>query len=134
MAQVTPGGAAGFCSGHFAFFARSNSLHFLPALLDSITPDSVAATSPRRPLLWLLLGLARPDIRQRVGPGGAMLLVLVGLMLVANAFVTGNLANVLPRLQVRLAWVLPFAVLLLLAQHGPALLLAGLRRLRAAPR
>ncbi len=73
-------------------------------------------------LLALLLGLARPDIRQLLGPGGAMLLVLVGLALVANAFVTGNLANVLPRLQVRVAWLLPFVVGLLLAQHGPTLL------------
>jgi hypothetical protein len=81
-------------------------------------------------LLTLLLGLARPGIRQAVGPAGTMLLVLVGLMLVANAFVTGNLANVLDRLQVRMAWVLPFAALLLVAQHGPAALRAGLQQWR----
>jgi hypothetical protein len=73
-------------------------------------------------LLAVLLGLARSGIRRAVGPTGAMLLVLMGLMLVANAFVTGNLANVLDRLQVRMAWVLPFAALLLVAQHGPAVL------------
>ena len=81
-------------------------------------------------LLGLLAGMAHPGIRQRVGPAGAMLLVLVGVSLVANAFVTGNLANVLDRLQVRMAWLLPFAALLLLAQHGPALLASLLRRLR----
>ena len=80
-------------------------------------------------LVALLAGLARPEIRQRVGPHGVLLLVLVGLMLVANAFVTGNLANVLDRLQVRVGWLLPFAALLLAAQHGPAVLAAGLRRL-----
>ncbi|MDB5235849.1 MAG: hypothetical protein JWR44_2842 [Hymenobacter sp.] len=80
-------------------------------------------------LMVLLMGLTKPDIRKRVGPAGILLLALVGLALVANAFVTGNLANVLDRLQVRLAWLLPFAALLLLAQHGPAVLAAGLRRL-----
>ena len=83
-------------------------------------------------LLGLLAGLAQPGIRRRVGPGGALLLVFVGLSLVANAFVTGNLANVLDRLQVRLAWLLPFAALLLAAQHGPAVLVAGWQRLNAA--
>jgi len=80
-------------------------------------------------LLALLAGLAQPGIRRAVGPAGALLLVLVGLALVANAFVTGNLANVLDRLQVRVAWLLPFAALLLLAQHGPPALAAALRRL-----
>ncbi len=82
-------------------------------------------------IVALLVGLAQPGIRRRVGPAGAMLLVLVGVMLVANAFVTGNLANVLDRLQVRMAWLLPFAALLLAVQHGPAVLAAGLRRLLA---
>ncbi|ALW85554.1 hypothetical protein AUC43_10900 [Hymenobacter sedentarius] len=81
-------------------------------------------------LLVVLAGLARPGVRRRVGPAGGMLLVLVGVALVANAFVTGSLANVLDRLQVRMAWLLPFAALLLAAEHGPAVLLAGLRLLR----
>lgn len=80
-------------------------------------------------LVALLAGMAQPTIRQKVGPAGTLLLVLVGVMLVANAFVTGSLANVLDRLQVRMAWLLPFAALLLVAQHGPAVLAAGLRQL-----
>lgn len=48
-----------------------------------------------------------------------LLLLVVGLGLVANAFVTGALANVLDRLQGRVAWLLPFAALLLLAELGP---------------
>ncbi|WP_201983303.1 hypothetical protein [Hymenobacter rubidus] len=85
-------------------------------------------------IIGLLAGLAQPSIRQRIGPPGAMLLVLVGVALVSNAFVTGNLANVLDRLQVRMAWLLPFAALLLAAQHGPSLVAQGLRRLAAAAR
>lgn len=85
-------------------------------------------------ILTLLVGLAQPGIRQAVGPAGAMLLVLVGLMLVTNAFVTGNLANVLDRLQVRMAWLLPFAALLLAVQHGPAVLVAAARQLGKAVR
>ena len=83
-------------------------------------------------LIALLIGLAQPGIRRAVGPTGIMLLVLVGLMLVANAFVTGNLANVPDRLQVRMAWLLPFAALLLVVQHGPDVVVAGLRRCWAA--
>lgn len=48
-----------------------------------------------------------------------LLLVVVGMGLVANAFVTGALANVLDRLQGRVAWLLPFAALLVLAECGP---------------
>ena len=80
-------------------------------------------------IVGLLMGLAQPGLARRVGPAGALLLVLVGLALVANAFVTGNLANVLDRLQVRLAWLLPFAALLLAAEHGPSVLAAGLRKI-----
>ena len=50
-----------------------------------------------------------------------LLLTILGLGLVANAFVTGALANVLDRLQGRVAWLLPFAALLLLAEFGPEL-------------
>lgn len=82
-------------------------------------------------LMALLVGFAQPFMRKAVGPAGALLLVLVGLMLVANAFVTGNLANVLDRLQVRMAWLLPFATLLLVIEHGPTLLAAALKRLAA---
>lgn len=48
-----------------------------------------------------------------------LLLLVLGLGLVANAFVTGALANVLDRLQGRVAWLLPFAALLVLAECGP---------------
>ncbi|MET4074276.1 hypothetical protein [Hymenobacter sp. UYCo722] len=48
-----------------------------------------------------------------------LLLLVLGLGLVANAFVTGALANVLDRLQGRVAWLLPFAALLVVAEHGP---------------
>ena len=80
-------------------------------------------------LLALLAGVAQPGVRRRVGPAGGLLLVLVGVALVGNAFVTGSLANVLDRLQVRMAWLLPFAALLLVAEHGPVLLAAGLKQL-----
>jgi hypothetical protein len=48
-----------------------------------------------------------------------LLLLIVSMGLVANAFVTGALANVLDRLQGRVAWLLPFAALLVLAECGP---------------
>ncbi len=48
-----------------------------------------------------------------------LLLLVLGLGLAANAFVTGALANVLDRLQGRVAWLLPFAALLVLAECGP---------------
>ena len=51
-----------------------------------------------------------------------------------NAFVTGSLANVLDRLQVRMAWLLPFSTLLLAAQHGPVELAKGLKQLGKRPR
>lgn len=60
-----------------------------------------------------LAGLGSGAVRRRLGPGAALLLALVGAGLVANAFVTGALANVLDRLQARVAWLLPFAVLVL---------------------
>ena len=103
--------------------------------MQNVSLLNFSALNERLPWVYLLsitgllAGLARPGIRQRVGPAGAMLLVLVGLALVANAFVTGNLANVLDRLQVRVAWLLPFAALLLAAEHGPAVLAAGLRKM-----
>ena len=59
-----------------------------------------------------------------------LLLVIFGLGLVANAFVTGALANVLDRLQGRVAWLLPFAALLLVAEFGPGWARQLLRQLR----
>ncbi|WP_223652531.1 hypothetical protein [Hymenobacter psoromatis] len=50
-----------------------------------------------------------------------LLLALWGLGLVANAFAAGALANVLDRLQGRVAWLLPFGAVLLLAEQGPML-------------
>lgn len=64
----------------------------------------------------------------------AVLTVLVlAAGVVANALVTGGLANVLDRLQARVAWVLPFAALLLLAEHGPALWRQWTARRRPTP-
>ena len=63
-----------------------------------------------------LAGLGSAAVRRRLGPGAAFWLVLLGTGLVANAFVTGALANVLDRLQARVAWLLPFAVLVLAAE------------------
>ena len=63
-------------------------------------------------------GLASPAVRRRLAPGAAFWLALVGTGLVANAFATGALANVLDRLQARVAWLLPFAVLVLATEAG----------------
>ena len=72
--------------------------------------------------LLALGALLGTSLRRHLRPTAVLLvLVLVGGV-VTNAFVTGSLANVLDRLQARVAWVLPFAALLLLAEHGPALL------------
>ena len=54
-----------------------------------------------------------------------LLLTLWGFGLVANAFATGALANVLDRLQGRVAWLLPFWALLLVASQAPAWVRAG---------
>ncbi|MGI4883862.1 MAG: hypothetical protein ACRYFR_02755 [Janthinobacterium lividum] len=64
-------------------------------------------------VLAALGGVASRAVRRRLAPGSAFWLALVGAGLVANAFATGALANVLDRLQARVAWVLPFAVLVL---------------------
>jgi hypothetical protein len=69
-----------------------------------------------------LSGLASRAVWRWLGPGAASWLVLVGTALVANAFATGAVANVYDRLQSRVAWLLPFAVLVLLAE-----VLLGLR-------
>ncbi|GAA4503405.1 hypothetical protein GCM10023172_28160 [Hymenobacter ginsengisoli] len=58
-------------------------------------------------------GLASRAARQRLGPGAVTWLVLVGTALVVNAFATGAVANVYDRLQARMAWLLPFTVLVL---------------------
>ena len=50
-----------------------------------------------------------------------LLVIIFGLGMVANAFVTGALANVLDRLQGRVAWLLPFVAILALLNQGPAL-------------
>jgi len=60
-----------------------------------------------------LSGLANRAVRQRLGPGAAAWLALVGTALVCNAFATGAVANVYDRLQARMAWLLPFTVLVL---------------------
>ncbi|ALD22039.1 hypothetical protein [Hymenobacter sp. DG25A] len=56
----------------------------------------------------------------RVAPAAAGLVLVCGAGIVSNALVTGSLANVLDRLQGRVAWLLPWVALLLLAQYLPA--------------
>jgi hypothetical protein len=66
---------------------------------------------------------ARPRYQQqsqRATPA-LLLLAIWGLGLVANAFAVGALANVLDRLQGRVAWLLPLGALLLVAELLPAL-------------
>ena len=74
--------------------------------------------------LLALLGLSAAlgtSLRRRLSARTLLLVLVLAGGVVANAFVTGSLANVLDRLQARVAWVLPFAAVLLLAEHGPAL-------------
>lgn len=101
-----------------------SSLHF-----EEITERAYAAQN------WALLvvlaaaaavGLGRLP-RQAVP--ALLLLTLIGFGLVFNAFATGALANVLDRLQGRVAWLLPFAALLLLASALPDLAAWGRRYL-----
>lgn len=73
-------------------------------------------------LALLALGtMLGTSLRRRLGSPAMLLVLVLAAGVVANAFVTGSLANVLDRLQARVAWVLPFAAVLLLAEHGPAL-------------
>ncbi len=69
-------------------------------------------------LLVLGLTLLGPG-RGRVSPALVGFVLVVGVGIGANALVTGGLANVLDRLQGRVAWLLPWAALLLLAQYLP---------------
>ncbi|OWP64655.1 hypothetical protein CDA63_02535 [Hymenobacter amundsenii] len=69
-------------------------------------------------LLVLGLALLGPG-RRRVAPALVGFVLVVGVGIGANALVTGGLANVLDRLQGRVAWLLPWAALLLLAQYLP---------------
>ena len=93
-----------------------SALHFEDLTERSYTTQLLA-------VLVVLGGVAA----KRRGQGAAgrtpvlLLLTLWGLGLVANAFATGALANVLDRLQGRVAWLLPFGAALLLAEQGPAL-------------
>jgi hypothetical protein len=140
LTHGTPGGAPPACGVdtppwvQVKRFRHGYELKEYMASMQNTSQLDFSSLNERLPLIYvlslvaLLMGLAQSRIRQLIGPAGAMLLVLVGLSLVSNAFVTGNLANVLDRLQVRVAWLLPFAALLLLAQHGPAILRAAIRR------
>jgi hypothetical protein len=73
-------------------------------------------------------------LRRYIAPAGVLAVVVLGLGVVANAFVTGGLANVLDRLQSRVAWVIPFVALLLLVQYGPIILRQLLEYTRASTR
>lgn len=71
-------------------------------------------------LLAALAGLSSAAVRRAVGAPTAVLGSILLLGVVANALVTGALANVLDRLQARVAWLLPFAVLVVAAEVLPA--------------
>ncbi len=83
----------------------------------------------------LVLALAAAAVHQRRLPSVAvpafLLLVVWCLGMVFNAFAAGALANVIDRLQGRVAWLLPFGALLLLASSLPALAAWGRQRLAA---
>lgn len=92
-----------------------NALHF----------EDLNERTYRAQLLALLVVLAAAAGHQRLGrtgqgPAGLLLLTLWGFGLIANAFAAGALANVLDRLQGRVAWLLPFGALLLVAGLLPA--------------
>ncbi|RSK42670.1 hypothetical protein [Hymenobacter perfusus] len=71
-------------------------------------------------LALLVLGaLLLGPWRARIAPAAVGLVLVCGAAVVSNALVTGSLANVLDRLQGRVAWLLPWACLLLLAQYLP---------------
>lgn len=78
--------------------------------------------------LLVLGGLLCGSWRAHLEATSVLLVVVFGLGIFSNALVTGALANVLDRLQGRVAWLLPWAAFLLVAQHGPALW----QRLRSA--
>lgn len=67
-------------------------------------------------LLAGLLGISSAAWRRQAGAPALLILFVLGLGVVANALVTGALANVLDRLQSRVAWLLPFMVLVLVFQ------------------
>ncbi|KAA9331347.1 hypothetical protein F0P96_13955 [Hymenobacter busanensis] len=77
----------------------------------------------------LLLLLGTP-LRQHLSPTARLWLVICLTGVVANAGVTGGLANVLSRLQTRVVWVLPWSVLLIVASHAPALVAAQRRKFK----
>ena len=69
---------------------------------------------------------SRHSLNTQAGPTTGtnllLLLTIIGLGLLGNAFATGALANVLDRLQGRVAWLLPFVAVLMVAQFGSELL------------
>jgi len=72
-------------------------------------------------LLAALAGLSSAAVRRATGARTAVLGSVLLIGIVANALVTGALANVLDRLQARVAWLLPFAVLVVAAEVLPVL-------------
>ncbi|WP_188812609.1 hypothetical protein [Hymenobacter cavernae] len=83
--------------------------------------------------LWALVALGvllTTPLRLRLAPATIPMVVVLGLGIVCNAFVTGALANVLDRLQGRISWLLPFAALLLVAEHGSAIVQYGYQRMK----
>lgn len=67
----------------------------------------------------LCLGLGTA-LRNRLAEQHRLWLLVCLIAVVANAGVTGSLANVLSRLQTRVVWVLPFSVLCLAVGYLPA--------------
>ena len=64
-------------------------------------------------LLLLTIGLGYSKIRQQLSPAVLLVITVFGLGILSNALVTGGLANILDRLQSRVAWLMPFGALLL---------------------
>jgi hypothetical protein len=68
-------------------------------------------------VLILALFLMYPAVKELLTPSQKLLLFTFFMGLFANAFVCGTFANVVPRLQGRIAWIIPLLAVLLLADH-----------------
>ena len=84
-------------------------------------------------LAGLLLLLGTP-VREALAPRARLWLLVCIVGVVANAGVTGGLANVISRLQTRVVWVLPFSVLCLGVAGYPTIVSYFRARLGAGPK
>lgn len=97
-------------------FSDLNERMYAAQLLALLVVIALVAWQRRHPQLLTPTAPGVPDTPTDL----VLLLTIVGLGLLANAFATGALANVLDRLQGRVAWLLPFVAVLVVAEHGPA--------------